>query len=61
MFIDISDTLDAKIAAFGCYASQVKALPDERSPEVIRALAVLRGATVHRNAAEAFILVREIG
>ncbi|WP_235536511.1 MULTISPECIES: PIG-L deacetylase family protein [unclassified Sphingomonas] len=60
VFIDISDTIEAKLAAFRCYRSQVKAAPDERSPEVIRALATLRGATVHIAAAEAFILLRQI-
>ena len=60
VYIDIGDMLEAKISAFRCYRSQVKAAPDERSPEIIRALAILRGATVHREAAEAFILLRQI-
>lgn len=60
VYIDISNTLDSKIAAFRSYESQVKNPPDERSPEVIRALATLRGATVHRFAAEAFMLIRQI-
>lgn len=60
VFVDISDTLETKIAAFRSYASQVKSQPDERSPEVIRALAVVRGATVHKMAAEAFMLIRQI-
>ena len=60
VYVDISEALEPKIAAFKCYASQVKAAPDERSVEAIRALAILRGATVHRNAAEAFMLLREI-
>ena len=60
VYVDIAETLEAKVAAFLCYKSQVKAAPDERSPEVVRALAVLRGATVHRSAAEAFVLLREI-
>lgn len=60
VYIDISETLEAKLAAFRCYRSQMKIAPDERSPEVIRALAVVRGATVHRAAAEAFILLRQI-
>lgn len=60
VYVDVSDTLESKIAAFKCYASQVKAEPDERSVEAIRALATLRGATVYRRAAEAFMLLREI-
>ena len=58
VFVDITDHIEAKLAAFGCFASQVKAAPHERSMETLRALATLRGATVHRGAAEAFVLVR---
>jgi LmbE family N-acetylglucosaminyl deacetylase len=60
VFVDISDTLDAKIAAFGAYRSQHKSFPDERSIETIRSLATVRGSTVYRKAAEAFMLVRHI-
>lgn len=60
MFVDISETLDRKVAAFQAFQSQVKAHPDERSVESIRALATLRGATAYRYAAEAFVLVRQI-
>lgn len=59
-YIDIGDTLDRKTEAFRKFTSQVKEAPDERSIEVIRALAVLRGATVYRDAAEAFVSLREI-
>lgn len=61
IFIDIADTLDAKLDAFAEFRSQVKAAPDERSPEIIRALALVRGAAVYRSAAEAFMLVRQVG
>lgn len=61
IFIDIADTLDAKLEAFAEFRSQVKAAPDERSPEVIRALALVRGAAVYRSAAEAFMLIRQVG
>ena len=61
IFIDIADTLGAKLDAFAEFKSQVKAAPDERSPEVIRALALVRGAAVYRTAAEAFMLVRQVG
>lgn len=59
-FIDIHETLDRKLDAFACYRSQCRAFPNERSPEALRALAMLRGATVHRRAAEAFVLIREV-
>lgn len=60
VFVDIRETLERKLEAFGCYRSQCRAFPNERSPEAVRALATLRGATVHRQAAEAFLLIREI-
>ena len=60
VFIDIGDTLETKLKAFATYQSQVKTFPNERSEHAIRALAQLRGATVCRPAAEAFMLIREI-
>jgi len=60
VYVDIASTLDRKLAAFAAYESQCCAFPNERSPDAIRALATLRGATVHRFAAEAFVLVREV-
>jgi N-acetylglucosamine malate deacetylase 1 len=59
-FIDISATLDRKLEAFAAFHSQVRAFPDERSLETIRALALLRGSTVYRPAAEAFHVIRDI-
>lgn len=61
VFVDIAGFLDRKIEAFMLYQSQVRAFPNERSVEALRALAIMRGATVHRAAAEAFMLVREVG
>jgi LmbE family N-acetylglucosaminyl deacetylase len=60
-FVDISTTLGAKLEAFALYESQVRAAPHERSTQALRALATLRGATVHREACEAFVLVRTVG
>jgi LmbE family N-acetylglucosaminyl deacetylase len=60
VFIDISQTVERKLDAFRCFASQVRAFPDERSIEAIRALAVMRGASMYLQAAEAFMLVRQI-
>ncbi|HEY0624971.1 PIG-L deacetylase family protein [Sphingomonas sp.] len=60
VYIDIHETLERKLEAFACYRSQCRAFPNERSPEALRALAMLRGATVHRRAAEAFLLIREV-
>lgn len=60
IFIDISAYLETKLQAMQMYTSQIKAFPDERSEETLRALATLRGSTVNRFAAEAFYLIREI-
>lgn len=60
IFIDITSTIERKLSAFACYASQMRPFPNERSVEALGALARLRGATVHREAAEAFVLLREV-
>lgn len=60
VFVDIGDHVGSKIEAFGCFASQVRPFPNERSIETLRALAQLRGSCVNRHAAEAFVLVREV-
>lgn len=60
VFVDISGQLDRKLAAFALFRSQVKRFPDERSPESIRALAMLRGSTAYCEAAEGFMNIRQI-
>ncbi|MFD1794957.1 PIG-L family deacetylase [Paracoccus aurantiacus] len=60
LFVDITDTLQRKLDAFALFESQQKAPPHERSVESLTALATLRGATVHRHAAEGFVTVRMV-
>lgn len=60
LFVDVSATLERKLSAMRRFASQVRPPPHERSLEALQALARLRGATVHRVAAEAFVVVRHI-
>ncbi len=60
VFVDISDHLEAKLEAMQLFASQLRQPPHERSIATLRALATLRGATVMRPAAEAFVLVRDV-
>jgi len=60
VFIDVAEDLSRKVEAFRCYSSQVQAFPSERSVEALVALATLRGATVFKQAAEAFVLLREV-
>ncbi|NTV73836.1 MAG: PIG-L family deacetylase, partial [Holophaga sp.] len=59
-FVDISGTLEDKLDAFALFRSQVRPPPHERSLETLRALAVLRGATVGLAAAEAFVTIRTV-
>jgi LmbE family N-acetylglucosaminyl deacetylase len=60
LFVDITLSLDRKLAAMKAYRSQIRIFPHERSVEAIEALARVRGATVHREAAEAFVLLRSV-
>ena len=59
VFEDVSGTLDRKLQAAKCFASQLSSFPSARSPEAIEALARYRGALAGVCAAEAFSLVRE--
>jgi LmbE family N-acetylglucosaminyl deacetylase len=60
VFVDITHTLDAKIAAMECYETEARQFPHPRSPEALRALATRWGSVVGCAAAEAFELVRSI-
>lgn len=60
VFEDISLYLEKKKKALSFYKSQFGEFPNLRSLDAVEALAKYRGATVNVNAAEAFMLVREI-
>jgi len=60
VFVDISDTLEVKIAAMERYDSETRRFPHPRSPEALRALATRWGSVVGCAAAEAFELIRSI-
>jgi LmbE family N-acetylglucosaminyl deacetylase len=59
-FVDISDFLEMKQEALRIYASEMRDWPHPRSHEAIDHLAKWRGATVGAEAAEAFILMRNL-
>lgn len=59
-FVDISDTLEVKLAALDLYAAELRAWPHPRSRQAVEHLARWRGATAGVEAAEAFILGRNI-
>jgi LmbE family N-acetylglucosaminyl deacetylase len=60
LFVDITETLDQKVAALECYTGEVRPAPHPRSPEVLRAAAVRWGSVVGRSAAEPFEIVRSL-
>ena len=60
VFIGIENTLQRKLEAAAMFGSQMRSFPHERSLETLRALATVRGTAVHRAAAEAFVLIRDV-
>jgi N-acetylglucosamine malate deacetylase 1 len=59
-FEDISSTLEIKIKALHAYKSEMRPFPHSRSIEALESLAKWRGSIVGANAAEAFMLMRQI-
>lgn len=60
VFVDISTTLDDKIAAFCCYEKEVRPAPHPRSPWALEARARAWGSVAGLMAAEPFHVVRSI-
>jgi len=60
VFVDISRTLEAKIAGLACYDSETRRFPHPLSPEALRAIAARWGTVAGCQAAEAFELVRSL-
>lgn len=59
-FVNVEETLNAKLEAMKCFKSQLKEFPNPRSLETIEVLAKFRGSTVGFKAAEAFMVIRQI-
>ncbi|OPX88188.1 MAG: 1D-myo-inositol 2-acetamido-2-deoxy-alpha-D-glucopyranoside deacetylase [Pelotomaculum sp. PtaB.Bin104] len=59
-FVNISETLDVKLKALGEYASEMRDWPHSRSIVAIKHQAHWRGASIGVEAAEAFMLGRNI-
>ena len=53
-YVDITQTIDAKLSALACYNSEMRQFPHARSIETIESLAKLRGSQVGFLNAEAF-------
>lgn len=60
VFVDISDTLELKKRALGTYRSELRLYPHPRSVEAIDIIARRWGTTVGFDAAEPFVLVRNV-
>lgn len=60
VFVDIHPYLDKKIEILKMFAGELGEFPFPRSVEAVRALAQLRGSTAGSQAAEAFMLLKEI-
>lgn len=60
VYFDVGGTLEAKIRGMERYRSERREAPHPRSPESLRALAHYRGASIGVEAAEAFMLLREV-
>lgn len=60
VWVDVSATIDKKLAAWGCYESQHHGSITPRSDSAIRALATWRGAQIGVASAEAFLLTQEL-
>jgi N-acetylglucosamine malate deacetylase 1 len=59
-WFDVTASLDKKLRALEAYVSQLRPFPHARSVRAIDALARYRGAQVGTEAAEAFVVVREL-
>ncbi len=59
-FVDVTATIDRKLRAMACYASEARPAPHPRSLDALRARAALWGHTVGVAYAEAFVLLRQV-
>jgi len=60
LYVDIGTTIERKLEAASCYASELKTFPHPRSLEGIKVLAKLRGMEAGLEVAEAFSLALHI-
>ncbi|MGH3166203.1 MAG: PIG-L deacetylase family protein [Trebonia sp.] len=60
LYVDVSDTLPAKIEAMECYETELRDYPHPRSSRALRERAAYWGSHVGRLAAEPFMMLREV-
>ena len=61
LFVDISDVVNKKIKAFSQYKNEIQKYPASRSKESLLTRAQYWGSKIGVNAAESFVILREIG
>jgi N-acetylglucosamine malate deacetylase 1 len=59
-FVDVTETLELKLAAFACYETEFRPVPHPRNERALRAHAAFFGASVGCEYAEPFVLVRAL-
>jgi LmbE family N-acetylglucosaminyl deacetylase len=59
-FVDVSSTIDQKIAALESFRGALKPHPHSRSKENVRNIAAVRGAQINAHYAEAFCIIRDV-
>jgi LmbE family N-acetylglucosaminyl deacetylase len=59
-FVDITETFARKLAAFACFATEERPYPHPRNARALEAHAEFYGATIGREYAEPFVLVRSV-
>jgi LmbE family N-acetylglucosaminyl deacetylase len=60
LHVDVTATLERKIAAMACYETESRPFPHPRSADGIRTFAQKRGMAVGLTAAEAFVVLRDL-
>jgi LmbE family N-acetylglucosaminyl deacetylase len=60
LFVDVTDTLEAKIAAMECYETELRDYPHPRSSRALRERAAYWGSHIGRLAAEPLVVLREV-
>ncbi|HLI38411.1 MAG TPA: PIG-L deacetylase family protein [Streptosporangiaceae bacterium] len=60
LFVDVTGTLDVKIAAMECYETELREYPHPRSSRALRERAAFWGSRAGLLAAEPFLVMREV-
>jgi LmbE family N-acetylglucosaminyl deacetylase len=60
LFVDVTDTIEAKIAAMECYETELRDYPHPRSSQALRERAAYWGSHIGRLAAEPLVVLREV-